>query len=123
MAIQKNIIDRYQAITNGDMSQATVTSTYADIRYLDNVGIQVKWTSASAVGVITVECSDNYNPDKNITGSWVALTFSPALTQPASNNGEYLININQCPHAWIRVVYTKTSGTGTLNVWVNAKEI
>lgn len=123
MAIQKNIIDRFQTIASGDMGQATVTSAYTDVRYLDNIGIQIQWTSANAVGVFTIECSDNYNPITNTTGTWVALTFSPALTAPASNNGEFLVNVNQCPHAWIRIVYTRTSGTGTLNAWVHAKEI
>lgn len=121
MSIQKNVIDRFQSIVSGDMS-GNLTSSFSDIRFMDNLGLQIKWTSANAVGVLTVECSNSYQPDKNIAGTWVALTFSPALSQPASNNGDFLVNLNQLPYAYMRVVYTRTSGTGTLNVWVQGKE-
>jgi len=121
MAVQKNIIDRYQSITNGNMT-TSLTSSVSDIRYLDNIGIQIKWTSASAIGVFTIECSNNYNPVTNTVGTWFSVTPSPAVTNPASNNGEFGTTIVGCPHAYLRVVYTVTSGTGTLNVWVTAKE-
>lgn len=95
---------------------ATVSSATIDATFQDNIGLEIAWTSANAVGVITVEASnsgDNFYP----------LTFDPALTQPASDNGGYLVNLNQLPYAYYRVTYTRTSGTGTLSVWATSKEI
>lgn len=101
---------------------ATVTSAISNVEMVDNIGFRVAWTSSDAVGVITVEGSIDYVPVP-ASGNWEALTFSPALTQPNSDNGSYLININQYPYPWIRVKYTRTSGTGTLNVWLTTKSV
>lgn len=122
MSGRKNVLAPYHALTDGDMSQAVLHSAVTDAGWQDNIGIQVKWASSDAVGVITVEASVNYDP-RLLTGEFVALTFDPVLDQPASNNGNYLINLNQLPYKYYRVSYTKTSGTGTLNVWFTSKEI
>lgn len=114
--MRKNVQLVTQIITAGDMSQATITSTVIDTRWMDNVGLQIEWTSADAVGTIEVQASVNGT-------TYHAITFSPALTQPASNNGGYLVNLNQLPYEYFKVVYTRTSGTGVLNVWSCTKEI
>lgn len=117
----KKVLPPYHALTDGSMA-ASINSAITNVQYMDNVGIQVKWTSSDAVGVIAVEASINYDPRLG-TGDFVALTFSPVLTQPASNNGSYLINLNQLPYVYYRVSYTRTSGSGTLNIWFTSKEI
>lgn len=101
---------------------ASITSTVLNTRTFDNCGITVKWTSANAVGVITIEVSNNYNPHLG-TGDWYALTFNPALTQPASNNGGYAISLNQLPFLYYRVVYTRGSGTGMFEAWASGKQV
>lgn len=101
---------------------ASINSAVTNAQFQDNVGIQVKWTSSDAVGVISVQASVNYDPRLG-TGEFVDLTFGTALTQPNSNNGGYLINLNQLPYVYYRVAYTRTSGTGTLNIWFTSKEI
>lgn len=115
MSGRKNVLASYQTITNGTMG-GNLTSIVTNAQYQDNIGMQVKWTSSDAVGVIAVEAS--------INGSdYYALTFNPALTQPSSDNGGYLIDINQFPFIYYRITYTRTSGTGTFNAWVTSKEI
>lgn len=121
MSGRKNVLAPYHALINGSMG-ASVNSAITSAAYQDNIGIQVKWTSSDAVGTIAVEASVNYEPRLG-TGEFVSLTFDPVLAQPNSNDGEYLINLNQLPYVYYRISYTRASGTGTLNVWFTSKEI
>lgn len=101
------------AQVSGSMG-ASITGPTTIIDVHDQVCYRVSWTSSNAVGVISVQGSvDGTNFED--------LTFTPALTQPASNNGSYLINLGLIPFIAIRVKYTRTSGTGTLTVRMSAK--
>jgi len=101
-----------------------VTSNPIDLENIDNVGIQVSWTSANAVGVISVQGSLDYKPTAPPnSGTWFDLTFDPALAQPNSDSSGYLINLNQVPYTWLRLKYTRTSGTGTLNAYACGKAV
>lgn len=101
------------AQVSGSMG-ASITGPTTYIDTADQVCYQVSWTSANAVGVISVQGSvDGVN--------FVDLTFNPVLAQPASNNGGYLINLALIPFPQIRLKYTRTSGTGSLVVYMSAK--
>lgn len=116
----KSAIKIFQSLIDGDMS-GDLTSDVTDATKLDNIGLQIKWESSDIVGVISVQGSINYNAQEG-TGDWYDITFSPALTQPSSDNGGYLINLNQWPWPFFRVKFENTSGSdGTLNVWTSAK--
>jgi len=117
----KSTIKKFQMVEDGDMS-ADITSSITDITKLDNMGLQIKWDSANAVGVISVQTSINYDPQIN-SGDWVDLSFSPSLTQPDSDNGVYAISLNQLPYPWLRIKYAFGSGSGTFNAWLSAKVI
>lgn len=117
----KKVIKSFQMISAASMA-ATVTSSIVNTEFLDNIGLYIKWASSDAVGVITVESSINYDAGL-ATGDWFSLTFNPPLAQPASNNGSYGINLNELPYPWLKVVYTRTSGSGTLNAYLSAKEV
>lgn len=121
MSGRKNVLLPYHALVAGVMS-TNLVSTITSAQYQDNIGIQIKWTSSDAVGTITVEASINYDPHLG-TGDFVALTFDPALAQPSSDNGSYLINLNQLPYVYYRVSYARSSGTGVLDVWFASKEV
>lgn len=103
------------AKVSGSMA-ASITGPTTEIDIMDNLCYIVKWTSSDAVGTFSVEGS--------IDGTtYVPLTFDPGLEAPASNNGAILININQAPFPKIRFVYTRTSGTGTLDVRLSGKGV
>lgn len=94
---------------------ATVNSEVFNISNLDNVGIQINFVG-TMTGTLTVNCSiDNAN--------FIALTFSPALSQPAGSNLSYLINLNQVPYPYVRLSYTNATGSGTLDVYLSAKDL
>jgi hypothetical protein len=121
MGSTKSVVKNIPLISAVSMG-ATITSSVIDVLQTDNIGLQVTWTSANAVGTITVEGSVDYDPHFE-TGTFYALTFDPVLTQPNSDNGGYLVNINQFPWPYVRVVYTRSSGTGTLTVNISVKSI
>lgn len=101
------------AQVSGDMS-TDIISPLTHIDTGDQICYQCHWTSSSAVGVISVQGS--------VDGTtWDDITFTPALAQPTSNNGGYLINLALVPFPLIRLKYTRTSGTGNLVVYMSAK--
>lgn len=105
----KKVLPGQHIITNGVMTgTSVVTSSVIDKTNLDNVGLHIIWTG-TAVGTIEVKCS--------IFGTvYDALTFNPVLAQPAGSAGSYLIDLNQVPFPYVKVVYTNGSGSGVLNV-------
>jgi len=125
----KRVLPAYQIIPNagipnrpnsvavsGTMTGTNViTSNPSNIENWDNIGFQVSWTG-NAVGTLAVLCSiDGTN--------YFALTFSPALTQPAGASGGFLINATQLPYPWVVFQYTNASGTGALKVWICGKDL
>lgn len=123
MSAKRAIIKTYRAIgvitglnpaaVSGSMG-ASITGPTTTIDVVDQVCFQVAWTSSNAVGIISVQGSVD-----NVT--FYDLTFSPALTQPNSNDGGYLINLGLIPFPYVRLKYTRTSGTGTMTASMSVK--
>lgn len=112
----KKVLPRYHLINAGSMTgTATINSSPVTITNLDNMGLRISWTG-TAVGTLSVQVSvDETNYD--------SLTFSPGITQPAGTAGSYVISLNQLPFGLMRVSYTNASGSGTLNVWIEGKDL
>lgn len=107
-------------------SMATsLTSPVVEIRNQDNVGIQLHWTGAP-VGDFDFQISSDHAQDSqgNVTnaGNWVSLPLSPAISAAGSADDAY-IDLNQMSAMYCRVVYTRTSGTGSLSGVIVAKGI
>ena len=132
---RKDNLRQFQIITAGSMTGTSViTSPVTCIQWLDNVGIQLNWTN-SPVGTFAVQVSADYAQDFNgsVTnaGNWTPILLSylssGALTQatsiPTSVGSPIYLDLNQLSAPWIRVVYTNSSSTGTLNAYITAKEI
>lgn len=125
MSGRKNTLLKYEIVTAGDMSQATVTSAVTNIQFMDNIGVQLNVTglAGSAVGTFALQVSIDYTQDNNgnvtVPGHWI--TF----LQGASNSTDQQIyfDLNQLSAPWIRLVYTKTSGTGHFDAFITGKAI
>ena len=123
MSGRKNALLKYAIISSGDMSTASITSAVTNIEYLDNIWIQLNFTG-TPTGTFAVQVSGDYSQGTGGTvlnaGNWTDLTLStsPVASGAAST---IFIDMNQISAPWIRVVYTKTSGTGTLNAFIGAK--
>ncbi len=126
MSGRKSNLLRFQTITNGNMGAVSVTSTVTNIEFMDNIGLQLVWAGTAPLGVAEVQVSLDYAQDYqgNVTntGTWVALSFASPLSV-AGNTGSIYCDVNQISAPWIRVVYTKTSGVGTLQGYIAGKTI
>jgi hypothetical protein len=103
-------------VTSGTMTgTATTYSNIIDISRMDNIGAEVFW-SGTPTGTITVLCS--------VSGqNWSNLTFNPPLAQPSGSGAGYLIDLNQVPYKYIMFQYINSSGTGSLTVWLQFKDL
>ena len=114
----------HSVITNGDMSAASITSEVTIIQKLSLASYGVSWTGTSPVGVITVQVSNDYsqNADGSVknAGTWNTLNLS-ATANVSGNTGNGFIDIDSIAGYAIRLIYTKTSGTGTLQAIVSGK--
>ena len=125
---RKNVLSVFQIITDGNMA-ADITSLVTSIQYLDNIGIQLKWTgTGTPIGDIKIQVSANYQRDDQgnvlVAGDWVDLNLSPAPAAASVAGGAY-IDLNQLSAPYIRVFYDRTSGgTGALlQAYITAKQV
>lgn len=120
---KKNVLERYQLLTNGNMAQP-ITSAVTSIKYLDNIMIEFIATGSPA-GTYQVQVSGDYNVDNNgnvlNAGNWAPLTLNPVPT--ISGAGVVLIDANQLSGPFLRCTWTPTSGTGSLNIFISAKQV
>lgn len=111
---------------NGQSLAASFNSSPTNIEFLDNVGYQLNVTTANAVGTFSFQVSLDYNQDSqgNVqnAGNWVDLPLSTTPTL-ASADVTVMFDGNQIQAPWIRVAYTRTSGTGTVTGYVSGKMI
>lgn len=82
---------------------------------MDNIGLEVTWTG-TPTGTIQVMVS-------NSGINFYALTFNPVLTQPAGSAGGYFIDLTQLASKYVMVQYTNSSGSGTLTVYGELKDV
>lgn len=108
----KNAIDYTAYIEAGDMS-GTITGDATNILHLDRVGYAINFTG-SPTGTFSVEVSNDGT-------NWIEMTLSTAITAAGSAD-DHFIDVETAAKL-IRLKYTFTSGTGSLNVSLTAKNI
>lgn len=100
-------------LVNAQSMGATITSSSISVQEAISYAVQAVWSAGSTpIGTFDLQAS---NDDIN---------FTSLLDQGAEvtgNTGSIIINVEKPAYGFIRVVYTRTSGSGTLNVKVNAK--
>lgn len=109
----KNFLPVYPIVTAGDMS-ASITSSTTDIRYTDDVGVQLTWT-----GTPTGTFSVNVSTDKV---NWVPLAL-PSSPVAAGAPGSIYLDLFALSAPYIQTTYTPVSGTGVLSANIVAKAI
>lgn len=94
------------------------------------VSYGLSWTGTSPIGAVSVQVSNDYSQNAdgtiNSTGTWSTMTLQvagvPVTSIPITGNtGNGFIDIDQTAAYAMRLVYTATSGTGTLLVTVVGK--
>lgn len=102
----------YTLLSAGDMSQATVTSNSQQLVQMAVASIQAVFTG-SPVGTLKLQISNDNSNWTDYTNSSVSVTTS----------GNFLWNLVSVGFQYVRVVYTKSSGTGSLTVTVSGKGV
>ena len=105
-------MDFDKLVVDGDMS-GSVTSPSSNILHMDRVGYQISW-AGTPVGDFTVEVS-------NDESTWVELTLSVAVAATGGANDAF-IDVETAAK-FVRLVYTSSSSTGTLQVHITGKSI
>lgn len=124
MGSTKNILRRWQALDGEDMS-TSITSPVTNVQFLDNISIQLNFTG-TPTGTFDLQMSDDYVQDSQgvviDAGNWISIPGSSTASASGSAD-QIFMDINQVSSPWVRVVYTRASGTGSLDMFVTGKEI
>lgn len=114
---------RQNVVTACDMSTASCASYGEKVDTFSNLSFQAVITG-SPVGTLKLQISDDVvppslGPDQSLNVvNWSDYTGSSSSVSGAEN---FTYNLLESGYGWIRLVYTKTSGTGTMNVSFRAK--
>lgn len=113
--MRKNVVRGYKMVDAGSMA-ATITSSEVNVINLDKASIYVDWSGTAPVGVLVVQARNADN------GDWFDLDFGTPIAISGST-GSHVLLFNELPHNSIRLVYTATSGTGSLDAVLAAKQV
>lgn len=108
----KRTLDYDQLVVDGDMS-SDITSASTNIMNTDRVGYQLSY-SGTPTGTFSVQVSN----DESV---WVDVTFDSTPTA-AGQAGTDFLEVETAAK-FVRLVYTATSGTGSLDAHITAKSI
>lgn len=124
MSGRKNALPKFKIVSAGDQSQATVTSSVTNIEFMDNIGIQVNILTGTASGTFDVQISaDHFEVNQNVqtAGNWISLGTPYTATVTSGSPANIYFDLNQLSAPWVRLLYTKSSGTGTFDAFIAGK--
>lgn len=116
---RKNVIPTYPLVTNASLA-ASFFSNPVRLQFEDNICLECSWTTSDIVGKLTVQGSltgNAYSDLKDCNGDPIEFSINSA-------NDTGLFDLNQLSFNFVRLSFTKTSGTaGTLNVSAGGKQV
>ena len=115
---RKSVVPGFAMIESEDLS-VNITSEIVSVKNLDNASIIVSWSGTSPVGTLAVQARNNGNGDVN-PEPWYTLDMGAPITI-SGNSGTHQLVFNLLPFTDLRLVYTATSGTGTLDAVITSK--
>lgn len=106
-------------VTNAASLGATANLDVYDVRSYDNVALQLNWTG-TPTGSFALQASLDFD---GTTGSWATLSPSVGgVPTPAGVADTALLEVSTTAISFLRLAYTRTSGTGAIDVWAVGKE-
>lgn len=107
----------------GTSMGASFNSDPQELFYFYSYSVQIAWSAGtSPVGAFSIQASLDYNPGGNLVGgdgtplnagTWTTVTGSSQAI--SGTPGNILYDVVQCSYRWMRVAYTRTSGSATLS--------
>jgi hypothetical protein len=113
MSQTRRFIQPFQVAENWNMLTST-SSAGIDISNVDDISIVYSWTGSSPVGTLFVQVRNGE------TCPWTSLDIAPPASI-ATNSGSNNIQITNVSFQGLRLTYTASSGSGTLNAWLTGK--
>lgn len=116
---------------NGNSMATNITSSPTIVQDMYAMCYGLVWTGTSPIGTVSIQGSNDFalNSDGSVAvaGTWTTLTVNyngtAVTTVPVTgNSGNGLIDIVATGIYAVRLIYTATSGTGSLTVTMNAKD-
>jgi hypothetical protein len=98
---------------------ATFNSSVADTGESPNFSVHAVWSGGSSpIGALNLQGSNDKTVDHNSVSHWTDLNTNIYIGSIAvsGTSGSYLFNIANGGFKWLRAVYTRTSGSGTMDV-------
>jgi hypothetical protein len=111
------IFESVYIVKDGDMNLASIVSDPIGLDHQVMGAVQAVFTG-SPVGTLTLEATLFNYKSTTVTAVWTTITGSSVAVTAA---GDEMYNLTQLPYKAVRLRYTKTSGTGTLNVLAGGK--
>ena len=102
---RKNIVYGYN-LFNAVNLNASQTSEEVEVSQTDYGSIFLFWTGTSPLGTITVSAKNGGD------GTYRNLDFGSAISI-SGNSGNHEIIFNDLPFTHLKLIYTRTSGTGS----------
>ena len=112
---RKHVVYGYKAFDAVNIATSQ-SSLEIEVGQSDYGSIYLSWTGSSPVGVIEVQAK---NGEK---GTYRALDFGSTISI-SGNSGNHDIILNEMPFTHLMLVYTSTSGTGSMNAQVTLKSV
>lgn len=97
----------------------TFQSSVVDIKNLNNVSVEAVWYQGSTpIGALNLQGSNQVVNSTTSVASWTDLSTSVynGSVAVSGNTGSYLYNVTNVGFRWLRAVYTRTSGSGTIDL-------
>lgn len=95
---------------------SSITSSTVNVINLDKASIHLEWTGSSPVGTITVQARNGEHD------AWYALDLGSTISISGAS-GDHQLVFNELPFTDIRLLYTRTSGSGSLDAVVTMKVV
>lgn len=113
--MRKNVVRGYKMFDAVSLA-TSATSNEVNVINLDKASIYLDWTGSSLSGTLTVEAR---NDEKD---TWFELDFGTPISITGAS-GSHVLIFNELPHNTIRLVFTSTSGSGSLDAILAAKQV
>lgn len=116
---RKSVLEPYKVIDGGDLAAATTTSLITNVEKLDAFTYIMQWDGSSVEGSSKVQVKQvaPFRGSGVFETDWIDLDFGADI-EVTGDTGGHTITVRNFGFTQSRIVYTKTTGTGELNVTI-----
>ena len=116
-----------ELLKNADMGATSITSNGVNLISIYMYSIQVHWdTGSSPAGTWKLQGSNDAGDNGSGQGvsqptNWTDITDSPQAI--SGGPGSLLYDVTAASYRWVRLVYTRASGSATAQAMINVKGV